>query len=55
MLSTIHKGVGGVFRVTGQALDAIGQRLEVNPFVERCKKTHNLTHIYHTSNQICIL
>lgn len=37
MLSSIHRGVGGVFRVAGKALDSIGQRLEVNPYVEQCK------------------
>ncbi len=37
MLSSLHTGVSRVLRASGQALDVIGQSLEVSPMVDKCE------------------
>ena len=36
MLSAFQKGLSSAIRVSGKAFDSIGQKLEVNPYVDTC-------------------
>lgn len=44
MLSTLHSGVSKVIRSSGQALDSIGKRFELNPYTEKCNACAHALH-----------